>query len=225
MIYESSTISVSYIKDGITELKFDAKEGSVNKFDQQTLQSFQEAIEVLQGLTDLKGVVMTSGKSAFIVGADITEFTTLFDAPAEQLSEWLTSVNNTFNSFEDLNCPTVAAVNGFAIGGGFEATLLADYRIADTTAIIGLPETKLGIMPGWGGTVRLPRMIGCDNALMWITGATNNKADQALKVSAIDRVVAPEILRESAIEMIENTGDVKGNTGFGFKQDTAKRGL
>ena len=147
MIYESSTISVSYIKDGITELKFDAKEGSVNKFDQQTLQSFQEAIEVLQGLTDLKGVVMTSGKSAFIVGADITEFTTLFDAPAEQLSEWLTSVNNTFNSFEDLNCPTVAAVNGFAIGGGFEATLLADYRIADTTAIIGLPETKLEWLP------------------------------------------------------------------------------
>jgi 3-hydroxyacyl-CoA dehydrogenase/enoyl-CoA hydratase/3-hydroxybutyryl-CoA epimerase/enoyl-CoA isomerase len=204
MIYESSTVSVSYIKEGIAELKFDAKEGSVNKFDQQTLQSFQEAIETLQGLTDLKGVVMTSGKSAFIVGADITEFKTHFDAPKEQLSAWLTSVNNTFNCFEDLNCLTIAAVNGFALGGGFEATLLADYRIADTTAVIGLPETKLGIMPGWGGTVRLPRLIGYDNALMWITSATNNKVDKALKVGAIDAVVAPEKLRESAIEILED---------------------
>lgn len=204
MIYESSTLSVSYIKDGIAELKFDAKDGSVNKFDQKTLQSFQEAIEVLQGLSDLQGVVMTSGKSAFIVGADITEFTTHFDAPEQQISDWLGIINNTFNGFEDLNCPTIAAINGFALGGGCEATLLADFRIADTTAVLGLPETKLGIMPGWGGSVRLPRLIGCDNALMWITGATNNKADKALKVGAVDAVVAPEKLRESAIAMLED---------------------
>jgi len=204
MIYESSTLSVSYIKDGIAELKFDAKDGSVNKFDQQTLLSFDEAVTALQGLKDLKGVVMTSGKSAFIVGADITEFTTHFDAPEEQLTEWLGKVNATFNGFEDLACPTIAAINGFALGGGCEATLLADYRIADTTAVLGLPETKLGIMPGWGGTVRLPRLIGADNALMWITGATNNKAEKALKVGAIDAVVAPEKLKQAAIEMLED---------------------
>jgi len=204
MIYESSTLSVSYIKDGIAELKFDAKDGSVNKFDQQTLQSFEEAVNALKALTDLKGVVMTSGKAAFIVGADITEFTTHFGAPEEQLALWLASINETFNGFEDLPCPTIAAVNGFALGGGCEAILLADYRVADTTAVIGLPETKLGIMPGWGGTVRLPRLIGCDNALMWITGATNNKADKALKVGAVDAVVAPEKLRDSAIEMLED---------------------
>ena len=204
MIYESNTLSVSYIKNGIAELKFDAKNGSVNKFDQNTLKSFEEAINCLTSLTDLKGVVMTSGKSAFIVGADITEFTTHFDAPEEQLSQWLSSINDTFNQFEDLPCPTISAINGFALGGGCEAILLTDYRIADTTAVIGLPETKLGIMPGWGGTVRLPRLIGCDNALMWITGATNNKADQALKVGAIDAVVSPDKLRDSAIEMLED---------------------
>jgi len=204
MIYESSTLSVSYIKDGIAELKFDAKDGSVNKFDQQTLLSFDEAVTALKGLSDLKGVVMTSGKAAFIVGADITEFTTHFSAPDEQLTEWLGKVNATFNGFEDLPCPTIAAVNGFALGGGCEAVLLADYRIADTTAVLGLPETKLGIMPGWGGTVRLPRLIGADNALMWITGATNNKADKALKVGAIDAIVAPEKLKQSAIEMLED---------------------
>jgi 3-hydroxyacyl-CoA dehydrogenase/enoyl-CoA hydratase/3-hydroxybutyryl-CoA epimerase/enoyl-CoA isomerase len=209
MIYESSTLSVSYIKDGIAELKFDAKDGSVNKFDQQTLQSFEEAVTALQGLSDLKGVVMTSGKSAFIVGADITEFTTHFDAPEEQLTEWLGKINATFNGFEDLPCPTVAAVNGFALGGGCEAILLADYRVADTTAVVGLPETKLGIMPGWGGTVRLPRLIGADNALMWITGATNNKAEKALKVGAIDAVVAPEKLKQAAVEMLEDA--IAGN--------------
>jgi len=204
MIFESSTLSVSYIKDGIAELKFDAKDGSVNKFDQQTLQSFDEAVIALQGLSDLKGVVMTSGKSAFIVGADITEFTTHFSAPDEEMAIWLGKINASFNAFEDLPCPTVAAVNGFALGGGCEAILLADYRIADTTAVIGLPETKLGIMPGWGGTVRLPRLIGADNALMWITGATNNKADKALKVGAIDAVVAPEKLKQAAVEMLED---------------------
>ena len=149
MIFESNTLSVSYIKDGIAELKFDAKDGSVNKFDQNTLASFEEAVNALKALTDLKGVVMTSGKSAFIVGADITEFTSHFDAPQEQLTQWLAKINDTFNGFEDLPCPTIAAVNGFALGGGCEAILLADYRVADTTAVIGLPETKLGIMPGW----------------------------------------------------------------------------
>lgn len=204
MIYESSTLSVSYIKDGIAELKFDAKDGSVNKFDQNTLASFEEAVKALQAQTDLKGVVMTSGKSAFIVGADITEFTTHFNAPQEQLSEWLAQVNVTFNAFEDLPCPTIAAVNGFALGGGCEAILLTDYRVADTTAVVGLPETKLGIMPGWGGTVRLPRLIGCDNALLWITGGGNNKADKALKMGAVDAVVAPEKLREAALEMLDD---------------------
>lgn len=204
MIYESNTVSVSYIKAGIAELKFDAKEGSINKFDQQTLQSFQEAITALQNLTDLQGVIMTSGKAAFIVGADITELKSHFDAPDAKISEWLTSVNHTFNCFEDLHCPTIAAINSYALGGGFEAALLADYRVADTTTVIGLPETKLGIMPGWGGTVRLPRLIGCDNALMWITGGKNNKASIGLKVGAIDVVVAPEKLRASAIEILED---------------------
>ncbi|MDP2560520.1 fatty acid oxidation complex subunit alpha FadB [Psychrobium sp. 1_MG-2023] len=204
MIYQSSTLSVSFIKEGIAELKFDATDGSVNKFDQQTLKSFEEAVNALSNQDGLQGVVMTSGKSAFIVGADITEFMTHFDAPEQQLSEWLTQVNSTFNAFEDLPCPTISAINGYALGGGCEVVLSSDYRIADTTAVIGLPETKLGIMPGWGGSVRLPRLIGCDNALMWITAATTNKAEKALKDGAIDAVVAPEKLKQAAIEMLED---------------------
>lgn len=204
MIYESSTLSVRYLEDGIAELRFDAKEGSVNKFDQSTLTSFQEAMEVLQAQSDLKGLLVTSAKNAFIVGADITEFLTWFQSSNEELSQWLGQINNTFNSLEDLNCPTVVAVKGFALGGGCEAMLLGDYRIADTTAVIGLPETKLGIMPGWGGTVRLPRLIGCDNALEWITTGGNYKADKALKVGAVDAVVAPEKLEDASMRMLKD---------------------
>ena len=204
MIYESSTLSARYLEDGIAELRFDAKEGSVNKFDAATLTSFAEAMAALKAETELKGLLVTSGKDAFLVGADITEFLGHFAAPAEQLNDWLTQINGTFNALEDIDCPTVVAVKGFALGGGCEAILCGDYRIADTTAVIGLPETKLGIMPGWGGTVRLPRLIGTDNALEWITTGANHKADKALKTGAVDAVVAPEKLNDAAMRMLKD---------------------
>ncbi|NQZ08793.1 MAG: enoyl-CoA hydratase/isomerase family protein, partial [Algicola sp.] len=159
MIYQSNSIQVDYIEDGIVEFKFDAK-GSVNKFDQQTLQDCQAALDILHKDKNLKGLIYTSGKGAFIVGADITEFLEVFKAPEEQLVSWIKQASDVFDCAEDLPVPTVAAINGYAVGGGFEWTLTADYRVADTTARIGLPETKLGLIPGFGGTVRLPRVNG-----------------------------------------------------------------
>jgi len=202
MIYQGTSLSVKLLDDGIVEFNYDAQ-GSVNKFDQQTFIEFSAAIAAINNCSEAKGVMVTSGKSTFIVGADITEFEETFKKPEAELIPWIKNATDTFDAFEDIQLPTIAAINGFALGGGCEMILACDYRVADTTASIGLPEVKLGLMPGFGGTVRLPRVIGADNAIEWISTGKINKADQALAVGAIDAVVAPENLRDAAISMLK----------------------
>ena len=203
MIYQSNSITVAYLADGIAEFTFNAA-GSVNKFDQQTLADCRAALNLLHADKNLKGVIYTSGKDAFIVGADITEFLGTFQQPEAQLIPWIKSASDVFDLAEDLPVPTIAAIRGFALGGGFEWTLTADYRVADTTAKVGLPEVKLGLMPGFGGSVRLPRVIGADGAMEWITTGKERGADAALKEGAIDAVVAPEKLKDAALSMIKD---------------------
>jgi len=160
-------------------------------------------VQAIQNNADVKGVVVTSGKDVFIVGADITEFVSTFKLPEEDLVAGNLSANKIFNAFEDLNVPTVAAINGIALGGGLEMCLAADFRVMAASAKIGLPEVKLGIYPGFGGTVRLPRIIGVDNAIEWICGGTEQRADKALKAGAVDAVVADDKLKAAAIDVIK----------------------
>jgi 3-hydroxyacyl-CoA dehydrogenase/enoyl-CoA hydratase/3-hydroxybutyryl-CoA epimerase/enoyl-CoA isomerase len=128
----------------------------------------------------------------------------LFDMPDTEVLAWVGKASQVFDRFEDLPFPTIAAINGFALGGGCEMTLACDFRVADTTASIGLPEVKLGLMPGFGGTVRLPRLIGADNALEWMTTGRDRKALKALAEGAIDAVVAPEKLADAALSMLKD---------------------
>ena len=202
MLYQGATLSLSWLDDGIARLLFDAP-GSVNKLDTQTVASLGEAIAVLEQLPDLRGVLLCSAKPAFIVGADITEFLSLFNAPGEKLSQWLAYANAIFNRLEDLPVPTLAAIDGYALGGGCECILATDLRIATPQARIGLPETKLGIMPGFGGSVRLPRLLGADSALEIIVAGKDVDGDAALKLGLVDAVVAPEKLQDGAIAMLK----------------------
>ena len=202
MLYQSDTLSLDWLDDGIAELIFDAP-GSVNKLDTQTVVSLGEAISVLEKQTALKGVLLSSTKPAFIVGADITEFLALFNAPSEQLERWLTFANAIFNRLEDLPVPTISAINGYALGGGCECALATDFRIATPEARIGLPETKLGIMPGFGGSVRLPRLLGADSALEIIAAGKDVDGKSALALGLVDALVAPKSLRAGAIAMLK----------------------
>lgn len=202
MLFQGNSITAELIEDGIVEMKFDAK-GSVNKFDQATFEEFRAVISAINTCQDAKGVLVSSGKSAFIVGADITEFLETFKQSEEALIPWVKSASDVFDAFEDINLPKIAAVNGFALGGGCEMTLACEYRVADTTASIGLPEVKLGLIPGFGGTVRLPRIIGADNAIEWMSTGNNHSGEQALAVGAVDAVVAPEHLRAAALNMLK----------------------
>lgn len=203
MIYSGSAISVTLLNDGIAELKFDLANESVNKFDRATLGELAAATDAIKANSAIKGVIVTSGKSVFIVGADITEFGALFANGEEGIAKWVVEANQLFAKFEDLPVPTVVAINGFALGGGFEMCLSCDYRVMSTAAKVGLPEVKLGIMPGFGGTVRLPRVIGIDNAVEWIAGGSEKRPDAALKDGAVDAVVAPEKLKDAAIKMVQ----------------------
>ncbi|MCL4139014.1 UNVERIFIED_CONTAM: hypothetical protein GTU68_037778 [Idotea baltica] len=202
MIYQGENLSVDYIESGIAHLVFNAT-GNVNKLNLATVHSLGEAIDALYKQEDLQALLVSSGKSAFIVGADITEFLGLFDIPPEELSDWLHQANVIFNKLEDLPVPTLTAITGFALGGGCECVLATDFRLADETASIGLPETQLGIMPGWGGSVRLPRLIGADPAMEVITTGKPKRAKDALALGMVDGVVSRETLIDASISMLK----------------------
>jgi len=203
MIYEGKAITVKALESGIVELNFDLKGESVNKFNRLTLNDLRQAVDAIKADASVKGVIVTSGKDVFIVGADITEFVDNFKLPDEELVAGNLEANKIFSDFEDLSVPTVVAINGIALGGGFEMCLAADYRVMSTAAKVGLPEVKLGIYPGFGGTVRLPRLIGVDNAVEWIASGKENRAEEALKVHAVDAVVVPEKLQEAALDLVK----------------------
>jgi 3-hydroxyacyl-CoA dehydrogenase/enoyl-CoA hydratase/3-hydroxybutyryl-CoA epimerase/enoyl-CoA isomerase len=201
MVYEGKSLSVTMTDGGIAELVFDAP-GSVNKFDQQTISELDQASAAIRDNSSIKGVLVRSAKSSFIVGADITEFTDLFSLPEPEVLAWVAKTSQVFDRFEDLSVPTICAINGFALGGGFEMSLACDLRLADETAQVGFPEVSLGLMPGFGGTVRLPRVIGADNALQWMTTGKPRNGQQALAEGAIQGVVGTKQLHEGARTML-----------------------
>ena len=203
MRFEGQAIQCSMLHDGIVELRFDLQGDSVNKFNKATLTELAEALTLIKAEPNVKGLLVTSGKDCFIVGADVTEFTGYFKNPEDQLVAWILDVHKQFNTVEDFDFPSVTAINGFALGGGLEFALTTSYRVMSSETKIGLPETNLGIFPGWGGTVRLSRLAGADNAIEWIAGGEQHAADVALKTGVVDAVVAPEKVRDAALNLLE----------------------
>lgn len=202
-MFEGQSIQFSMLDGGIAELRFDLQGDSVNKFNRATLAELGQVLALIKAEPGVKGLLVTSGKDCFIVGADVTEFTESFKNPEDQLVGWILQVHALFSTVEDFDFPTVTAINGFALGGGLEFALTTSYRVMSSTAKIGFPETKLGIFPGWGGTVRMSRLTGADNAIEWIAGGEQYTADVALKTGVVDAVVAPEKLRDAALNLLD----------------------
>jgi 3-hydroxyacyl-CoA dehydrogenase/enoyl-CoA hydratase/3-hydroxybutyryl-CoA epimerase/enoyl-CoA isomerase len=221
-IFQGQSLLVEKIDDGFAELRFDRQGDVINKFDARTVKELGEAAAALQKNGSIKGLIVTSGKDVFIVGADITEFGASFQRPEDEIAAWTLESNKSFSAIEDLPFPTVTAINGIALGGGFEMALSTDYRVLAATAQVGLPEAKLGLFPGFGGTVRLPRLIGADNAIEWIAGGEQQKADAALKVHAVDAVVAPDKLKAAALKLLQQAVDGKYDWKARRAQKTGK---
>lgn len=220
MMYQGKNISCTKIENNFVELQFNAGDDPINKFDRQTLEELNKAIEHIQKDASVQGLMLTSSKDSFIVGADITEFLSVFALSDESIKDWLKKVHAIFNHLEDFDFPTITAIHGYALGGGLEVALCTDFRIATPTSKIGLPEVKLGIFPGFGGSVRLPRLIGSDNAIEWIATGNEQNAKNAFLNGAIDAIVEPEKLREAALNTLKQA--TKGSINWKAKKQEKK---
>ena len=207
MNFTGDAFRVELIEDNFYALVFDLQGESVNKFSAKALAELSEVVSQLAQQEHIEGLVLASAKNVFVVGADITEFKGWFAQPDEVFTRNLNDIHKTFSAIEDLPFPTVAAINGYALGGGFEVALSADYRVMANSAKVGLPEVKLGIFPGWGGTIRLPRLIGLDNALEWIATGNEHHAHDALTQGAVDAVVGADQLQQAALQILRQCGD------------------
>jgi 3-hydroxyacyl-CoA dehydrogenase/enoyl-CoA hydratase/3-hydroxybutyryl-CoA epimerase len=177
----------------------DRQDAAVNTLNRAVLEEFSQIIEILAQDTTHEGVIITSGKAnGFIAGADISQFTQLTDA--NEATQILQLGQQVFNQLAALKIPTVAMINGFCLGGGLELVLACRYRVAvdSPKTRIGLPEIKLGIHPGWGGTIRLPQLIGSLPALNLILTGQALTAQAAAKVGMVDATVPQRQLAHAA---------------------------
>jgi len=210
MLFSGNTQTLD-LRDNVLALTFDSQSSKVNVLNKEALSELGDVVALLEQQKNAEGLVISSAKSSFIVGADITEFLDYFSAPDKELGDMLVRVNDLFNRIEDLPYPTVSLINGDAQGGGFEICLACDFRLAATGAKVGLPEVKLGIMPGWGGSVRLPRLIGIDNAVEWMCTGSVKRAPAALKEYAVDAVVEADQLAAGAQSILQQCAEGKLN--------------
>lgn len=178
-------------RDQFAELIFDSQTDGVNTLNRAALEELEQAIAIISA-TDITGLIIRSGKALFSAGADVKAFRALFDEGDETVDEYLSWVHGIYNSLEALPIPKVALLNGVAAGGGVELSLLAEYRLGTPDIKLSLPEVKLGIMPGWGGMTRLPRVLGLDTSLQWLTTGKTFKADKALAHHFIDGIIDSE---------------------------------
>ncbi len=222
MLFTGNCIELKKIEGtSFLELSVNLKKESVNKFNTETVGELKGALEALKSnLSGVTGLLVCSGKETFLAGADITEFLNEFKRTEKELAEWISINQKQFNQIEDLNIPTVCIISGFALGGGLEYALTCDFRIATPGTKIGLPETKLGIIPGWGGTVRLPRLIGVDPAVEWIASGNQYDANDAFKIGVIDAIVAPTDLRTAGIDLL--TQCANGKIAWKQRKDVKK---
>ncbi|HVE44425.1 MAG TPA: 3-hydroxyacyl-CoA dehydrogenase NAD-binding domain-containing protein [Gammaproteobacteria bacterium] len=186
-------------EDNILWVIFDKKDASANTIDAAVITELSHILNALMVDTMHKGVVLTSGKkSGFVAGADISQFAK-FKNTAEAI-DILTYGQNILFQLESLKMPTVAMISGFCLGGGLELALACRYRVAEdnTKTRLGLPEVKLGIHPGWGGTVRLPRIIGCFQGLSLALSGRTLSAKAAAKLGVVDAAVPKRQLVRAA---------------------------
>ena len=185
-------------QDGVVTLTMNRPQ-AMNSVTFEMLDVFRRTVDELAFRTDVRVVIITgAGNKAFSAGADLKERATL---NPDQVKQWVLTIRNLFTAVEALPQPVIAAINGFAFGGGTELALASDIRIAAETATLGLTETRLGVIPAAGGTQRLPRLIGAGKAKELIYCARRIGAVEALEIGLVNKVCPLEKLMEESREM------------------------
>ncbi len=171
----------------------------MNSFNFALLQALKEQIDVLRFRSDIRVIIITgAGEKAFCAGADLKERVTLDDI---QVKKFIYTIRTLFTEIENLNKPVIAAVNGIALGGGTELALACDIRLAAENAFMGLTETRLAIIPGAGGTQRLPRLVGRGKAKELIFTGRRVDAAEALKIGLVNKVSGKDKLLDECMEI------------------------
>lgn len=196
MTYENIQIEIG---DGVATLTIDRPK-VMNALNHATLVEMAHAFDALRLNDDVGCVVITGGgEKAFVAGADIGELIKMDPLGAKDLAAFGQSV---LDRLETMRKPTVAMINGFALGGGLELALACTLRTASTTARVGLPEVSLGIIPGYGGTQRLSRIAGPGVAREWVLTGDMFGAEEAHRVGVVNRVFAPEELLDGTMKLV-----------------------
>jgi len=205
-VFQGESIQIKALGDGLVEVCFDRQGEAINKLCERTMREFGEVTTLLReqaAAGTVRGVLVTSAKDVFIVGADITGFPAKFKNSAEKITADAWATNQFAFAFEDLPVPSVVAINGYALGGGLEVALTASHRVMSTSALVGVPEVKLGLFPGLGGTVRLARIAGPQAAIDWVAGGKPAKAAAALAAGVVDAIAEPAALRDDALALLK----------------------
>ena len=198
----------------LTQLKFE-KEGAIatltisrpsalNALNSQFFKEFNFLLDSIENDGEIRVLIVTGEGKAFVAGADITEMAKMNSIQAKQFASIGSSL---FDKIESLPFPTIAAINGYALGGGCELALACDIRIASDNAKIGLPEVSLGITPGFGGTVRLTKLVGKAIAMELICTASIIDAKKALDIGLINKIVPADDLKVESFEYAKRLAD------------------
>jgi enoyl-CoA hydratase len=195
MAFETLTLTVAERIATVTVNRPD----KLNALNDRVIAELGQAIDEIQSRDDVGGVILTGAGRAFVAGADIKELSAHGAISAKALAQRGQSV---FDRFERSAKPVIAAVNGFALGGGCELAMACHIRIASDAAKFGQPEVKLGLMPGYGGTQRLPRLVGTGRAMQLLLTGEMIDAAEAYRIGLVNRVVAGDQLIATATEMM-----------------------
>ncbi len=171
---------------------------ALNALNTRFFQEMDAMILQVSGMPDIRVMIITGEGKAFVAGADIAEM--VDKNPAEGIVFSKTG-QNTFRSLERMEIPVIAAINGFALGGGLELAMGCDFRIASSKAKFGQPEVSLGLIPGYAGTQRLPRLVGMGDALFLLMSGEMITADDALRIGLVQKVTEPEQLMEETLRI------------------------
>lgn len=183
-------------KDGITTITID-RPSKLNALNRSTIKELHDAFKMADEDTKTKVIILTgSGEKAFVAGADISEFADFSVAEGEHLAAEGQAI--LFDFIANLSTPVIAAINGFALGGGLELAMAAHFRIASDNAKMGLPEVSLGLIPGYGGTQRLPQLVGKGQAMEMILTAGMIDAQKALDYGLVNHVTNQDELLDLA---------------------------
>lgn len=218
MVYSSIELTCT---DGIAILTFNRPK-ALNALNTSLLEELSHALNAIQEDESTRVLILTgSGEKSFIAGADITEINTLSPLAAKKFAK---TGQEVISQLQGLAIPVIAAVNGYALGGGCEMALACDFIYASEKAIFGLPEISLGVIPGFGGTQRLPRLIGANRTKEMIFTGKHITAAEAKEIGLVNKIFTPEELVVAALETAKLIAS-KGKASLCAAKQTVNQGL